>query len=52
VRPLRGHGPGARGRPAGRLVAGHVGPGVDRLCATCTRDNVRSIEAKLDEEWW
>jgi hypothetical protein len=26
--------------------------GVDRLCAACTRDNVRSIEAKLDEEWW
>jgi len=26
--------------------------GVDRLCAACTRENVRSIEAKLDEEWW
>ena len=26
--------------------------GVDRLCATCTRDHVRDIEAKLDEEWW
>jgi len=26
--------------------------GVDRLCATCTRENVRAIEARLDEEWW
>jgi hypothetical protein len=26
--------------------------GVDRLCADCTRENVRAIEARLDEEWW
>ncbi len=26
--------------------------GVGRLCADCTRANVRSIEAKLPEEWW
>lgn len=26
--------------------------GVGYLCATCTRDNVRSIEAKLPQEWW
>ena len=26
--------------------------GVDRLCAGCTREHVRDIEAKLDEEWW
>lgn len=26
--------------------------GVDRLCAACTRENVRAIEARLDEEWW
>jgi hypothetical protein len=26
--------------------------GVDRLCADCTRDNLRAIEARLDEEWW
>ena len=26
--------------------------GVVWLCATCTRENVRSIEAKLPEEWW
>jgi len=26
--------------------------GVTYLCATCTRDNVRSIEAKLPQEWW
>ncbi len=25
---------------------------IDVLCADCTRDNVRSIEGKLDEEWW
>lgn len=23
-----------------------------RLCAACTREHVRSIEAKLDPEWW
>jgi hypothetical protein len=22
------------------------------LCEKCTRDNVRSIEGKLDEAWW
>ncbi|MGB9378942.1 MAG: hypothetical protein WCB04_15670 [Mycobacteriales bacterium] len=22
------------------------------LCEDCTRDNLRSIEAKLDEPWW
>jgi DNA-directed RNA polymerase subunit RPC12/RpoP len=26
--------------------------GVGRICATCTRSNIRSIEAKLPEEWW
>lgn len=26
--------------------------GVEWLCVPCTRDNVRSIEAKLPEEWW
>jgi hypothetical protein len=26
--------------------------GMGRLCLTCTRDHVRDIEAKLDEEWW
>jgi DNA-directed RNA polymerase subunit RPC12/RpoP len=26
--------------------------GVRYLCADCTRSNVRSIEAKLPEEWW
>ena len=26
--------------------------GVQYLCAGCTRENVRSIEARLDEEWW
>ena len=22
------------------------------LCEQCTRDNIRSIEGKLDEAWW
>lgn len=22
------------------------------LCETCTRDNLRSIEGRLDEAWW
>jgi DNA-directed RNA polymerase subunit RPC12/RpoP len=26
--------------------------GMHHVCATCTRANVRSIEAKLPEEWW
>ena len=26
--------------------------GMQYLCAPCTRENVRSIEARLDEEWW
>jgi hypothetical protein len=26
--------------------------GMDRICATCTREHVRDIEAKLGEEWW
>ena len=26
--------------------------GVGYLCADCTRTNLRSIEAKLPEEWW
>jgi hypothetical protein len=26
--------------------------GVHLMCLACTRANVRSIEAKLPEEWW
>jgi hypothetical protein len=26
--------------------------GVEQLCAACTREHARAIEAKLDEEWW
>jgi hypothetical protein len=26
--------------------------GIERICRACTRDNIRSIEAKLPEEWW
>jgi hypothetical protein len=39
------------GLPAGWSLASSE-RGVDRLCATCTRDNVRCIEARLDEDWW
>lgn len=39
------------GLPAGWSVATE-GDAVIRLCATCTRDHVRAIEAKLGEEWW
>ncbi|HET8618932.1 MAG TPA: hypothetical protein VFM27_08220 [Acidimicrobiales bacterium] len=41
----------AGGLPAGWSLAASD-RGVDRLCAACTRDNVRSIEARLDEDWW
>lgn len=46
----------------GALVAGSApplgwSPGTERgrpawLCPGCARENLRSIEAKLDEEWW
>jgi hypothetical protein len=26
--------------------------GTTWLCERCTRDNLRSIEGKLDEAWW
>ncbi|HEV3227706.1 MAG TPA: hypothetical protein VGZ52_12755 [Acidimicrobiales bacterium] len=26
--------------------------GMGRVCAACTRTNIRSIEATLPEEWW
>jgi hypothetical protein len=26
--------------------------GIEWTCAACTREHVRSIEAKLPEEWW
>ncbi len=26
--------------------------GTQWICESCTRDNVRSIEGKLDEAWW
>ena len=30
-----------------------AGPeGLLRLCDTCTREHLRSIEARLDERWW
>jgi len=42
---------GAESLPAGwSLVTDERG--VSLVCADCTRANVRSIEAKLPEEWW
>lgn len=41
----------ADGLPAGWSLAGSE-RGIDRLCDACTRENVRAIEARLDEEWW
>ena len=39
------------GLPAGwSLVTDERGMGY--VCLECTRANVRSIEAKLPEEWW
>ncbi|HEX2381349.1 MAG TPA: hypothetical protein VHI95_01830 [Acidimicrobiales bacterium] len=47
---------GAPADGAGELPAGwSLGTderGVHLLCLECTRANVRSIEAKLPEEWW
>jgi hypothetical protein len=39
------------GLPAGWSLASSE-RGLDRVCLGCTRDNLRSIEAKLPEEWW
>jgi hypothetical protein len=39
------------GLPAGwSLVTDERGMGY--LCLACTRANIRSIEAKLPDEWW
>jgi hypothetical protein len=40
------------GLPSGWSLATDPDRGVQRLCARCTRDNVRAIEGKLPEEWW
>jgi hypothetical protein len=34
------------------IVAGIDGPYTRWLCTACTRHYVRSIEAKLDTQWW
>jgi hypothetical protein len=36
----------------GELPRGWSLDGEHFLCERCTRENVRSIEARLDEEWW
>jgi hypothetical protein len=36
--------------PGWSLVTNERGIGL--LCVDCTRTNIRSIEAKLPEEWW
>ena len=42
---------GDEGLPSGWSLATEDGR-VDRLCDRCTREHVRSIEAKLPDEWW
>lgn len=42
---------GEDGLPPGWSLATEQGR-VDRLCDRCTREHVRSIEAKLPDEWW
>jgi len=42
---------GGAGLPAGWSLE-TTARGMGRLCLVCTRDHVRDIEAKLDEEWW
>jgi hypothetical protein len=34
------------------IVETSEGPRTRWVCAECTRRYVRSIEAKLDQEWW
>ena len=34
------------------IVNGSDGPSARLVCDICTRRYVRSIEAKLDREWW
>jgi hypothetical protein len=42
---------GGDGLPPGWSLASSARGG-QRLCARCTRQHVRDIEAKLDEQWW
>ncbi len=50
--------PQVDGAPPLAWSAERVGIGADGaaamrwVCAQCTRDNVRAIEAKLDQQWW
>ena len=34
------------------IVESRDGPRTKWVCDACTRKYVRSIEAKLDQEWW
>lgn len=48
--------PAPAGTPDGQAPLGWS-CGVERgrrqwLCSTCARENVRSIEGKLDTDWW
>ena len=40
------------GMPEGWSLDVDPDRGVQYLCGPCTRSNVRSIEAKLPQEWW
>jgi hypothetical protein len=38
--------------PTWSLQTSDRGRGLEWLCEACTRANVRSIEGKLDSDWW
>lgn len=41
------------GTPLGwTLQTSERGRGLEHLCDACSRTNLRSIEARLDPEWW
>jgi hypothetical protein len=42
---------GGDGLPAGWSLE-TTRRGISRLCLACTREHVRDIESKLDEDWW
>lgn len=46
-----GCGEGAEGPPV-TWSTQNGSRGISRLCERCTRENLRSIEGRLDEAWW
>jgi rubredoxin len=44
--------PAAEGDPPLAWSTELIDAGTRWICPACTRDHVRSIEAKLDQAWW